>query len=194
MPLTTLARVKAHGGIQGTTDDAEITELIASVSKRMQEYLRRNIETATITDERYDGPVGTPLLYLRSWPIKILTAVRWWDGSAWTVITSDVEAEAQDLEVGRLLYKPDDVYTNWPTGRRVIAVDYAHGYDAADIPANILDAATRQVLYQWAQRTRIGERSTGGDPSVVATYLIDDWLPGVKQTLDGMREPRAEMA
>ena len=143
--LTSLPRVKDYAAITDDDSDAILTTLIAAVSKRIRTRLRRQIHPlAAITAEKHDHQGKSDRLQLREYPIASSPAVVVRiDG----VAIAATEFAIEDADAGWLIHTPGGTPGVWARGRQHIQVDYTHGFQ--DIPEDILEAATTQVIWQF---------------------------------------------
>jgi hypothetical protein len=174
-------------GISGSTSDAQIDLIVASVDAAIKKYLGRQIETAAITGEYYDGNGIDDFIVLSDYPVTAVASVAI-DG---TTLSSG--SYAFDSATGRLFYKPGgSSYGAWPAGRRNILVTFTAGY--ASVPGDLALAATKQCVYEAklsnVQGGRLGDRSTIMQDGGTAQYVIAGWYPGVQEVLDAYRSPR----
>ncbi len=81
MSLVTLAKYKSYLGIASndTTKDTDLTDLQSSVEARVKEYLLRDIESTTYTDELYNGS-GWGGLVLRQYPVTAVSSISVYEG------------------------------------------------------------------------------------------------------------------
>ncbi len=173
--LTTLSRVKEYRNTTGTDSDTFLAQLIAAVSRKMQNYMRRRIVQESITDEMHDAGGRSDTLQLDGYPVASVSIEL--DGTA--VDSADFAVESN---VGHVIYAPSGTPAAWPSGRRHISADYTTGY--AQIPDDLVHAATVQVVWEFKRSGhtgsgRLGERSQVIDAGGQATYLIDAWAPDV---------------
>lgn len=177
--LTTLARVKAFGGIATAAHDALLNTLIAAASARIEARIHRRIAAAAYAGETHDG--GRPRVVLRHYPVASLDEVRL-EG-----VALDPSGYALDAGAGILERRDGDPYAAgvWPCGRGILAVDYSAGY--AVIPEDLAEAATLQAYYLWTQTKagghRFAQRGEILDPGGTAQYLVGPWAPGVPEIL-----------
>ena len=183
--LTSLARVKEWLGKTGSEDDAILTNLISGQSARIQAYLHRYVIQQTITGEIHHGH-GREKLVLDEWPVSAVSEVRE-DGDAIDAATYEL-----DTAKGILYARQNGNASVWSKGSRNYAVDYTAGY--ATTPDDLVDAATKQVVYVFRQSqpggNRLGERGAVLDPGGSAQYLTGPWATGVLETLKLHRELR----
>ncbi len=176
--LTSLPRVKDYASLENNESDGLLNTLIAAVSKRIQTHLRRQITQTTVTAEKHDHQGKSDRLQVLEFPIvsSQAVAVRI-DGTA--VLSADFAIE--DAEAGWLIYTPGGDPGDWPAGRQHIEVDYTHGFE--EIPEDIIEAATTQVIWQFNRTAhrgaRLGERSAVSGEGATATWMVDAWAPEV---------------
>ena len=70
--LTTLARVKIFLGLTSDSQDARLIMLINQATGVIKRYTKRNLKSATYTQEEYDG-TGEKTLILKQFPVTTLT-------------------------------------------------------------------------------------------------------------------------
>lgn len=147
MAITTVAAWKARRGIAETTWDAIVPNLIDGVQSYMERYCSRKFETATYTDEAYDGD-GSDEIHLRNWPVTAVDAVKILssDGTTTTLDSGDYRADLSTDNTGRVVrvrssvgYWDDYPASVWPCGKLNIQVTYDGGY--ATIPHDLEEAA-----------------------------------------------------
>ena len=182
--LTTLSRVKDYLGSSGSADDTILTQLIGSVSLRMQTAMRRKIVAETVASEKCSAPGGALELLLRKYPVSASGFSVSVDGTALAAEDYDVE-----LDSGIVFYTPGGgTPSPWPRGKRHIEVGYEAGFGT--VPEDIQNAATVQVVWEL-KRTgvrdgRLGERSQlVGDNQT--TFLVDAWAPDVIPVIEHYR-------
>jgi len=176
--LTSLAAVKLYAGITGTGDDALIQTVLSAVSEAIHRVLRYRASEVVRTLELYSGHGVTDALLLRHRPAGTLVAVQ-------------IDAVAQDLtdflldaEAG-ILYRTEGVA--WPRGRRNIGVSYTSGYAPGVIPGDLGMAAVKQTVYELGlskvRGDRIGEDSAVNPDGSTTSYVVADWITGVRDVL-----------
>jgi len=180
--LSTLPNVKDSAGISGTGDDLILTRHLEAVSRGMQNYMAREIPKIIYTDERHFPTGLNSALVLSHDPIVSVEGIR----------VGNVALTSDDwrIEGGRLLRRvSSDLALNWTKGTEV-EVDYTAGYE--NIPSDLVDACTQEVLRRWFQTPKGG----GDGAHVVSTtpetgdstaYTQEEWMP---QTLAVMRTYR----
>tara|TARA_B100001146_G_scaffold102210_1_gene90524 strand:+ start:5342 stop:5917 length:576 start_codon:yes stop_codon:yes gene_type:complete len=189
--LTSLPRVKSYAAITTEDSDPILETLIGAVTRRIQTHLRRPIEQAKVLAETHDHAGISDRLQLRQWPIASTGLVVRIDDAA--LVAADFAVESH--ERGWLIYAPSGSPADWPGGRRHIEVDYTHGYAVADIPDDIVEAATTQVVWQFNRTghrgSRLGSRSTELAEGATATWMVDAWAPEVLAQLKPYRRLEA---
>lgn len=185
MDLLTKEDLKARIGIDDSTDNAVIDEIIAIVSAKVEKYLGRSALTTTYT-EYFNVGVGSACFPLKAFPVTSITTVHNdidWSFAATTLV--DATNYTVDTSSGLLYVEPDCLIC----GFRALKVVYVGGM--ADTTSSfktsypdVYDAALLQVAYQYQTRKQIGAQSinsiTGG-----VTWVGDvEFLSSVKATLD----------
>lgn len=157
MAITTAAAWKTYRQIDSgvTTWDTLLAALIPQVQAEMEAQCDRVFDTATYTDEAYDGD-GSQELQLRNWPVTALSAIEVLaDDATTTTLASSDYRWAADGRVVRLPYRSGGSYLAvdeygqalgyapsgavFAEGFRNILVTYTAGY--ATMPANLVLAA-----------------------------------------------------
>jgi len=176
--LTTLAKVKLDGNISGTDADRDtvLNSIIAGISKRMQNYIDRNIVQATATNETVDSD-GYWSVQTRHWPIISITSVTLADGTV-LVENTDFECLEADKANGWIVRLSGGYTTGWERGQRVAKVTYVHGFAA--VPDDLVQLATYAVLWEFNQTQQSGKGwrgllSKGVDPASAVTFDRDFW-------------------
>lgn len=189
--FTDLATVKAWASVTVATDDALLTDLIASVTKSMQQYMSQNILAAAYT-ETYNGS-GTTRQALRQNPVTAVTAL--------TILGQTIAPATSPLGAGFLF---DDLGVYLTPGtlvpvpayaapalsvfpRMPLSVQVTYNAGFATVPADLKGAATRQVVYEYRGRQREGEASKTLGPSMTTAFLTDSWNPRTLQVMDTYR-------
>lgn len=151
MSLVTDANYKYYLGLnQSETITNNFTPLINAVEKRVKDFLHRDIETATYTDEIYDGS-GNNSLVLRQFPITSIASVKVYEGiGAGNVETWTTLVEHTDYD--RLII-PVEAHLFYLDGYRFVRqfqnykVTYVAGYSS--IPDDIQLACKKLVALYW---------------------------------------------
>lgn len=160
-----------------TVDDAALIQLGVDVTAAMKSYLGRDILTASYTDV-YSGK-GTDMIVARNHPV---TAVA-------SVYADDVAQPAAGTSRSYGYQFDDQVFYFiggvWPRGRRNVTIAYTAGYAA--VPADLVQACTRQTAYIYRAQPREGVRTAVLPQGENITYIVDEWLPAVESVLDRYR-------
>ena len=189
MPVTTLAtvaQVQARAFDAGSVHAAELAQLVASVTKTIENYCNRILmRQATRTD--YLTGDGSDVLSLPLYPIESVTSVtiasdRSFDGVTALTVEDDYRFEP---ETGLLYYMLGD----WPEYRRGIKVVYVGGYVHPDdtptgaqisLPTDLTEACIQQCVHWCNRRSDYGtkgEKAGDGAVTFIETGLL---LPSVK--------------
>lgn len=154
MAIITLSELKTFLGISGTSEDAQLTPMVAMVNKYLVNYVDRDIEETTYEDELYDGP-GTVALTLRNYPIIEVSSV----------MCNNIEVEEVSYE-DRMDNGTDGYWIKdpelgilwrsglWPRGRGIILISYTAGYET--IPDDVKYAAYVAASYLRRIQKKIG--------------------------------------
>jgi hypothetical protein len=170
--------VNTYRGKEADADQEVIEGLVAQVTEAMRRYMGRRLNQEIVAPERHDG-TGTDALTVKIKPIVSVSELRIDD----EVIDSDDYVLAQDEG---LIFLKDSTFT---AGRRNVEVDYTGGYQ--EIPADIVKAATKQVVFEHLMtgpNGRLGERSTVLQDGWQHNYVVAAWYPGVTEIMDQYRE------
>lgn len=174
--LASLAQVKAHAGIAGSTHDALLTDLLLSASDRMARLIGRPILQTAVLGELHD-PVGADAVVLLRPPVDPSSVVVRVGG-----VTLEPAEASVDAETGLLVRLSGGVPVSLPAGRGVVSVDYASGW--AVVPKALELAAVKQTRHEWAQtqpsgQDRLGKRSKALERGGALAYEDDGLLPDV---------------
>ena len=186
--LTSLPHVKSYAAIADDRSDVILTTLIEAVTARILTRLRRTaLGLTAIKAEKHDHGGLTDRLQLREYPVATTRPI---DVKIDGVALARADFELEDPAAGFLMYQPGGVHPrDWPLGRQHIEVDYTFGYD--EIPADIAEAATTQVVWQFNRTghrgSRLGSRSAESGEGATATYMVDPWAPEVLSALEPYR-------
>lgn len=170
--LTTLAAVKAYAGVVGSADDASLQSLITAYSAYVQQWMNRQILTASYTNT-FSGKNNTAQM-LPQYPVTAVSAV--------TVDGVAIPARTTPTGMG-YFFDDDSVVLSGYTfskGRSNVSISYTAGY--ATVPAEIAQAVNELVGLRyalkdkqgWSSKTLAGETVsliTGDMPSSVKTIL-----------------------
>ena len=176
---TTLEKIRAlvqpNAGI--TTDDAALIQLGADVTAAMISSLGRAILTASYTD--YLDGKGTDTVMTKRYPITAVASVLMDDAAV--SIAGNSQAWGYQFDDHALIMMNDV----WTKGRRNVKVTYTAGYAA--VPADLIQACTRQAAYIYRAQPREGVRSAVLPQGENVTYVVDEWLPAVETVLERYR-------
>jgi len=194
MSLCTLAQVHALLGIgvADTEHDALLATLISSVSSRLALLAGRSIDAVAAFEsaaqvEYFSPALGTQVLYLTARPVSVVTEIKEATYGAFDEATALTVNEDYQIHqpTGKLMR-----IGHWQPGMMAVRVTYTGGYVAAGgtpgdgetaMPADITDAAARQVAFSFRRRGQLGVRSAGGGGASYQTYAADDLLPEVRE-------------
>ena len=153
MALTTLASVKIHLGISGSTEDDLLNQLIDCVDSVIHHYTgRKSFESASRT-EYLDGN-GKDELFLAHRPLTSVTGV-WVDPDGYYGKGTDAFPSANEWTEGSYFVPQSEeaaeqnasmlvaINRVWPEGRGNIKVTYTAGYET--IPADLELAANTLI-------------------------------------------------
>ena len=182
MSLITTTEVKAWIKLTGSGDDPIITQILTSALDRVQEFLNFVLESATYTEEKYDGS-GTSKLVPRQYPITSLTTLEVYDGldSSGTEIW---DTWTQNEDYDRLVLVNNGAYifldgATFPLDNQNIRLTYVAGFTSSTIPEKIIKAILDLCyLYYHAIRSdkSLGKTSNvqqSGVGSATTTYDVD---------------------
>lgn len=141
--LTTLARVKRELNMSSSDQDTLLGELISGVSSLFQQETFVSFVQAAYTGQRASGSGFTDELLMAHVPVLASPAPVLRDSNGDTVATSSYRVVAD----AGILQRTDGLY--WSRGSRNYEADYTAGYSS--IPADVVDAVTSQVVYQYRQ-------------------------------------------
>lgn len=171
--LTTLERVKVYMNFTDTTWDTAIEYEIDAVSLAIEKFCGHTFGINTLSDLKIDGD-GTVELQLR-FPIVSITSISN-DGTA-VVETTNYEKYP---ETGLVVLTDGSA---WVSGHKKITITYSYGYEASELPRDIISAATMWVCKRMDDiiEKRVGVASVSrGDESI----SYEKGMPGsVKELL-----------
>ena len=170
MSLVTLAKYKSYLGITDTTKDTDLTDLQSAVEKRVKEYLNRDLEPTTYTDELYNGN-GKYELILRQFPLVSISSIKVYDGidsnnaETWTTLVEHTDYD-------RLII-PKEAYSVILDGYRFVRglqnykITYVAGYGTVgtggttSIPDDIQQACKELLKITYANSPISGDNRLG---------------------------------
>jgi hypothetical protein len=191
--FTTLTKVKQDADISGTDADRDtvLNQIIAGVTRQMQDWMGRMIVQGTVTDEKIDGN-GDDEIYLGRFPLIEVTALT--EDDTALVEDTDFEAVGPDLEAGRIVRISGTNATAWSSGRRNIKLTYDYGYVTG--PDSLVTACTSLVVAKFFETVQSGKGwggvlSKGVDPNASVSYDKDIWT---RETIPAMAPYRRMQA
>lgn len=170
--LVDLETIKAELKIDDadTSNDPWLERAIAQVSRSITAYCNRQFAVETVKDSifmqqetiPYQVPGGVVALQLSRWPVKQLQSViQTLSATTTKTLVADTDF-LLDANVGTLFrLDGSGAVTRWETNP--LAVTYDTGFD--EIPADVVVAALRWLVWRWNERTR--------DPTLKATQQPD---------------------
>jgi len=194
MSLVTDAYYKYYLGIsQSDSITTTIAPLINAAEKRIKEFLNRDIEITSYTDELYDGN-GKSILVVRQFPLVSVSAIKRYDGlssgsQVWTTLV-------QGTDYDRLVISKEafSIYLDNGTfeeGIQNYKISYIAGYGTVAtgsvltnlIPDDIQMACKELVALYWkanpANQSFVGVQNLsdagGGASSAVNIDLDAEW-------------------
>lgn len=138
MSLARLSLIKSAGflNITGNDSDALLKELLAAATDFTENWCKRQLVSATVTDEMHKGS-GRKEMFLEEWPVTTLTSVSFWSGTA-NAFASESTAYFSIIESMSLYYPALGQESNASYGAFPISdaynvkVTYVAGYDNTD--------------------------------------------------------------
>lgn len=181
MSLVTLAKYKEYLkiGSADTSFDTQLTDIQSAVEKRVKEFLLRDLETATYTNEIYDGNCSNELI-LRQFPITSVTKIEYYEGldsdseEVWTTLAqgTDYERKIIPSDATRVIL---DTYS-FVRGVQNYRVTYTAGYST--IPSDIQQACKELLKITWdnspLSHNRLGFLSTSNNGGSATENLTLD--------------------
>ena len=190
MDLTTAARVKVLLNETGSTLDTTIAQLITGISGRMERYMNRHADSSAARTEYFDLMPGQRRIFLKGVPVTSVTSIHndpidQSFGTTTLIASTNYVTDLQDGSVTFHQYRP--LYG--AKALKVISTGGLAASAAAIITTypEIALACDWQVVHEFHNRMSPGASSVGIGGASVALVSGLDWLPTVKQTLDGYR-------
>jgi len=180
--LATLEYVKSYLGLTGSDYDSLLTSLVAAASQAIEEYCRREFNSAERT-EYHDGR-GAASLLLNQWPVSDIASIyddlnR--DFTSGTVVDSDDYTFEPKSGRVRLLQG------RFQDGVRNVKVTYTAGYE--NVPDDVAQACAL-LAAAWFNKGRQGgdglADETLGDYR--ATYDAEPWPAAIYALLAPYRQ------
>lgn len=179
MSLVTLAKYKEYLKIADTSFDTQLTDIQSAVEKRVKEYLGRDIEATTYTDELYGG-MGDECLVLRQFPITAVTAIKRYDGldgsgtEIWTTLVQGTDYERKIIDAEAIAVVLDG--NTFADGDYNYKITYTAGYST--IPSDIQQACKELLKITWdnspLSHNRLGFLSTSNNGGSATENLTLD--------------------
>lgn len=175
-PLT-LAEVKADRRINGSDDDAVLTQKIKAARAECEHFTHLTLMDQTlrlILDQFPPGPIPLPV-----WPVNSISQVQYVDGDGTTQTLASSEWVLVESRKPRLLAPAFG--KSWPVTRAYydsVMIDIAVGYgtSSADVPADLVNA----MLLMIGARDMVREDIvSGGSVSKVPRGAFDLMVPHV---------------
>lgn len=179
--LTSLARVKAHAGIAGSSQDALLTDLILGVSQGLQVACGRRIYAQAYT-AKMSGNGESPYLIL---PERCADAASLVVSESGVGLVLGTDFELHE-DAHRLVRLKAGAPSAWLRGERNVSVAFDAGWSA--VPEDLALAATVQVRHEYAQTQPSGADRLGLTSKILegggqANYAEHRWLPMVRDTI-----------
>lgn len=170
--FATLSELKEFLNITTSSQDQILTATLAGVTRRMQNFMRREILAGSAT-ELLNGQ-GDELLQLTHYPLL----------QAGVVLIDAVAIDAADLEwdltAGQVRYGG-----RFPTGFGNVQAFYDHGY--LIVPDDLARACIMQAAFDYRRSALggnlLGQVSKAHEGGGSTTYVSGRWLPEVEDTL-----------
>lgn len=109
--VVTLDELKAHLRIDGSDEDSELTIILYAAQAKIQTYLNVELRAASVRGNyagfELDQFEKYPFISFKKWPIRDLTAVKYWNGSSYTAmtVTTDYLLEERSKAFPKVLFK-----------------------------------------------------------------------------------------
>jgi uncharacterized phiE125 gp8 family phage protein len=174
--LTTVAAVKAYAGVTGSADDALLASLVSAYSAYVQQWLNRNILTASYT-RSFNGRDHTAQM-LPQWPVQSVQSVTV-DGIAIParVLITDNGFNTDGMSVILQGYC-------FSKGRANVQIAWTAGY--ATVPLELAQAVNELVTLRYKLRDKMewSSKSLAGETVSLVTKDMPD---SVKTILNNWR-------
>ena len=219
MAIARLSVLQAELGITTTVaaTDNVLKSLLAQASKFANHRTGRALESTAYTDELYRGGGGAEL-WLNQYPVTTLSAVKIWDGDAYTAETSSYYELVSVNNIARIIRYPKPgqsgsaTYGAWPRAWDVeynIKVSYTAGYittswdvaattpitAAFGVPEDLEWAVARMAAIMFmdtrGDQSRLGIASmTSQNESLTTNSFVNGLPKDVLMALDNYRDLR----
>lgn len=186
MALARLSLLKSDAflGISDTNSDNVLKALLAAATAAASSFTSRALESASYTDQLHQG-TGTAYLWTREWPVSTLTAVKIWDGTAYTAESSTYYEllDSRYIHYPKLTQQDNASYSAFPCGRDTVALTYTAGYvvtnwdteaittdfsDSGGVPQDLEYAIAALAAYQYRRKGSTGIQSESYGPASVS--------------------------
>jgi len=201
--LTTLAKVKARRDIPSadTSHDTLLERLIVQATDLIeQECGGRRFKAATYTEQVYSKDQGQQMVFLRNWPITVMTAAQYRAGTPDVPAWTDLLGSEYEVEDG-LGYENNGIVRVYGgvSGTNTLRFTYTGGYlinfAAEDTPAShnlpweLTDLCERLTLALFNKRTDDGKsQMSSQEVSITWSTLLTDPLD--KRIIQRYQRPR----
>jgi hypothetical protein len=170
--LITLSEYKTAQGINGDTDDARLTPLIASVSALIKTYCSRSfndyINTSNV--EVFNILWDSTALQLNETPVLVVASVEVRDSyaEAYTTLTTGAFEYFLDTETDTI-HRTDGAagFKFWPKGPGAVQITYTAGY--VKTPEDLKLAAVDLVTYYHKDEYKPSKNLAGGSMTNATT-------------------------
>ena len=114
---------------------------INAASKHIEEYCgRKFVPSATVAEIR--GGDGTSSIYVHNIPLTTLTSIEYWNGTDWTVLSTDNAPRDSDVDTREIWFTQGHIFAD---GKKNYRITYVYGYSTANVPADLKRAACQLV-------------------------------------------------
>ena len=166
MGVLILDRLKDYLKITDESQDGILQNIVDATNKQVESYCNRIFDSATLTDEEYDGTDSTEL-WLKRTPVTALSAVKY--GYSPSISTLDA-SNYKWTDSGRLYSISGiifEIHVNW------WKITYTGGYTGKTMPPDLVWAGCKMAAldYKEADSGRIGLTSKTVGGQVVESYL-----------------------
>lgn len=185
--FTTKAFVKALWNISDTSKDTLIDNLINAISTLVETVRNRTFKKTAYTNELYDIPVSSPLLYLKQYPIDTAATLTVVENDVTLVKDTDYRVYATEgylRRIGGNFAQTPTQFNVWKAGFQIVKLTYTGGYNP--IPYDLELAAAMwviQLLSGFTKGALFVESAAIGDGSSVI-YDIREIPPFVDKVID----------
>jgi uncharacterized phiE125 gp8 family phage protein len=172
-PITAV-EAKAHANVEYSTDDTLIGTLITAARQYAEDFLRRQIVTAT-WDWYLDAFPN--VFYVPLPPLQSITYIKYYDvdGTLRTLSSATYHTDIVS-QPGRIACLPDYTWPSTESGRlNAVNVRFVAGYGAATaVPQNIKQAIKFLVTHWYEHRQPVTDMPVATVPMCVEALLYAD--------------------